>query len=117
MMPMQTVQNRFYAFVEDTARVWAEFWVSRYGRRSLKIEERGGTWYLPFDGRHYRDLVVNARVDVGAATLWGESESVRTLDHLLERGVINAVQYLRRLPKGTVPEVSTLIQELEGESV
>lgn len=113
MMPLQTVQNRFYSFVEDTARVWAEFWVSHYGARRLKIEENGGTWYLPFDGRDFRDLVINARVDVGAATLWSESESVRTLDHLLERGVITATQYLRRLPKGTVPEVSTLIRELE----
>lgn len=117
MMPLQTIRNRFYAFVEDTARVWAEFWVSRYGSRRLKIEESGGTWYLPFDGRRYRDLVVSARVDVGASTLHDESESIRTLDHLLERGVINAVQYLRRLPKGTVPEVSTLIRELEEVSV
>lgn len=117
MMPLQTIRNRFYAFIEDTARVWAEFWVSRYGARRLKIEESGGTWYLPFDGRRYRDLVVSARVDVGASTLHDESESIRTLDHLLERGVIDAVQYLRRLPKGTVPEVSTLIRELEGVGV
>ena len=25
-MPMQTVQNRFYAFLEELARIWAEFW-------------------------------------------------------------------------------------------
>lgn len=113
LMPMQTVQNRFYAFLEDIARIWAEFWVTQYGERSLKIEDGDGVWYLPFDGRRYRELLISARVEVGASTLWSESESVRTLDNLFDRQVIDAVQYLKRLPRGTVPDVSGLIRELE----
>jgi len=113
MMPMQTVQHRFYAFLEDIARIWAEFWITQYGDRSLKIQDGDGVWYLPFDSARYRDLIVNARVDVGASTLWSESESVRTLDNLFSREVIDAVQYLKRLPRGTVPDVGGLIRELE----
>ncbi|MBR2406443.1 MAG: hypothetical protein IKB04_09215 [Clostridia bacterium] len=113
MMPMQTVQNRFYAFLEDVARIWAEFWVSMYGERSLKVETAEGVWYLPFDGRRYRELLISARVEVGASTLWSESESIRTLDNLFERQVITPVQYLKRLPRGTVPEVNGLIRDLE----
>ena len=113
MMPMQTVQNRFYAFLEDVARIWAEFWVSLYGERSLKVEDTDGVWYLPFDGKRYRELLISARVEVGASTLWSESESIRTLDNLFGRDVISAVQYLKRLPRGTVPDVSGLIRELE----
>ncbi len=47
-MPMQSVQNRFCSFIEDVARVWADMWVSMYGKRQLKIEDENGIWYLPF---------------------------------------------------------------------
>lgn len=111
-MPMQSVQNRFYSFLEDLARIWAEFWVTQYGDRHLKIEENGSTWYLPFSAKRYRDLLISARVDVGASTLWSESQSVRTLDNLFDRKVIDVAQYLKRLPKGTIPDVNGLIREM-----
>lgn len=57
-MPMQTVQNRFYSFVEDIARIWADMWVTFYGKRSLKIEDENGVWYLPFDGEKLKDLLI-----------------------------------------------------------
>lgn len=113
-MPMQTIQNRFYSFLEDVARIWAEFWVMHYGKRQLKIEEADGSvWYMPFDGNRYRDLLINARIDIGASTLWSEAQSIRTLDNLFDREVIDVFQYLKRLPKGTVPNVNGLIREMQ----
>ena len=112
-MPMQTMQNHFYAFVEDVARIWAEFWVTQYGPRSLKINDESGTWYLPFDGSRYADTLISVRADVGASTLWSEVQSVQTLDNLFERQVITPLQYLSRLPKGTVPNLSGLLRELK----
>ncbi len=113
LLPLQPVQNRYYAFLEEVARIWAEFWVTQYGDRALKIEETNGVWYLPFDSRRYRELLVSARVEVGASTLWSESASVKTLDNLFDREVIDAVQYLKRLPRGTVPDLGGLVRELE----
>lgn len=112
-MPMQTVQNRFYSFVEDVARVWAEMWVIMYGRRSLKIEDENGVWYMPFDGEKYRDLLISVKVDVGASALWSEIQSVNTLDNLLASQIITPKQYLERLPKGSVPNLSGLIREMQ----
>ena len=112
-LPLQTVQNRFYSFVEDIARIWAEFWTMHYGDRYLKIEDSTGTWFMPFKGDRYKDLLISARIDVGASTLWSEAQSIRTLDNLFERQVIDVIQYLKRLPKGTVPNVTELIAELE----
>lgn len=112
-MPLQTVQNRYYSFCEDLARIWAEFWVNLYGRRSLKVESGGGIWYLPFEAERYRDLLISVRVDVGASSLWSEAQSVQTLDNLFDRQVIDVMQYLTRLPKGTVPNLGELIRELE----
>lgn len=76
VMPLQVVQERFYTFCEDVARIWAEFWVTQYGRRSLRIEDEHGVWYLPFDGGRYRDLLLSVRVDVGASSPWSEERSI-----------------------------------------
>lgn len=112
-MPMQLVQNRFYSFCEDVARIWADFWVRKYGRRSLKVEDENGIWYFPFDGERLKDTLISVRVDVGASSLWSESQSVKTLDNLFAGDVINVQQYLSRLPKGTVPNLNGLIRELQ----
>jgi hypothetical protein len=61
--------------------------------------------------------LLRVKVDVGAASLWSESQSIVTLDNLLTRGVITPVQYLKRLPHGIVPDVDGLLREMEGVSV
>ena len=112
-VPMQTYQNAFYSFIEDVARIWADFWVCLYGKRSLKMESGDQTWYFPFDGERYRDLVLSVRVDVGASTLWSESQSIRTLDNLLAAQIITPEQYLERLPKGIIPDLNGLIKDMQ----
>ncbi|MCI8554035.1 MAG: hypothetical protein HFJ80_03720, partial [Clostridiales bacterium] len=116
-LPLQLIQNRYYALCEEVARIWAEFWVMKYGDRALRMEDEQGIWYLPFRGERYRELLISVRVDVGASTMWSESQSIQTLDNLFDRGVIGAAQYLSRLPKGVVPDVTGLIQELGGSSL
>ena len=113
-LPLQPVQERFYSFCEDTARIWAEFWVMLYGDRQLKIEDESGTWYFPFRAERYRDLLISTRVDVGGSILWNETQTVQMLDKLLDKGVIDGIQYLQRLPKGAVAEREGLIRELQA---
>lgn len=112
-MPLQTAQNRYYSFCEDVARIWAEFWMTKYGKRSIKMVEGANVWYLTFDGERYKDLLVTAKIDVGGSTLYSEAQTIRTLDNLFDRQVINVMQYLKRLPKGTVPDVTSLIKEMQ----
>ncbi len=111
-MPLQNVQNRFYQFIEDNIRIWAEFWLNYYGDRSLKIEDENGTWYLPFKAQRYKDLLISVKIDVGAATLWSEAQVISTLDRLYQAKIIDAVQYLERLPKNCIPNVDGLIKQL-----
>jgi len=86
----------------------------QYGKRSLKVEDEKGTWYLPFDGERYKDFIVSVKVDVGASTLWSEAQSIRTLDNLFDRQIIDSVQYLKRIPKGIIPDVTGLIKEMQS---
>ncbi len=113
-LPLQNVQNRFYGFIEEFARILAEFWVMRYGDRRLKVSDEQGVWYLPFRAKEYRSLFISAKIDVGASSLWGEAQTVNTLDNLLHAQVITPKQYLERMPKGFVPNVDGLIGELNA---
>ena len=45
--------------------------------------------------------------------MWCEIQSVKTLDNLLASQIITPRQYLERLPKGSVPNLSGLIWEMQ----
>ena len=107
--PMQMYQNRFYSANEDVARIWADFWITMYGKRSIKLNDGGMTRYMVFDAERYRDLVITARIDVGASTLWSEAVSISNLGNLLSNQLISFIEYLERIPKGLIPDVSGLI--------
>ena len=114
--PMQLFKNRFYAYVEDVARIWADFWLSKYGNRKLKVETREGIQYIPFDASRYRNLVLTARVDVGASTLRSEAATITSLDNLLGAQVIDPLQYLERMPKGIIPKISELVDDMRKKT-
>ena len=107
--PMQTYQNRFYSANEDVARIWADFWITMYGRRSIEVNDGGVKRYMVFDADRYRDLVISAKVDVGASTLWSEAVSISNLGNLLSGQMISFIEYLERIPKGLIPDVTGLI--------
>ena len=112
-MPLQMVQNRYFGFLEEVARIWCEFWLTMYGNRALKIQQADGVWYMPFNAEKYRDMLLSITVDVGAGSQYSESRSVETLDNLYKSGVITVKQYLSRLPQGYVPKLDALLQELK----
>ncbi len=115
--PLQVYMNRFYDFIEDVARIWADFWFNLYGNRRLRIEDRNGVQYITFDAKRYQKLLITARVDVGAATVYDVAAVVATLDALLERGLINFTQYLERMPAGIIPDVTGLIEDLKAGAI
>ena len=115
-LPLQTLQNRYYGFIEETARIWAEFWVSLYARRSIRLSDRQNRWHFPFDGNRYRGLVLSARVDVNSANVRSDQQVLKALNDLFEKDMIDTEQYLSRLPKGTVPNLDGLIRESKGSS-
>lgn len=113
--PMQIYQNRFFNYIEDIARIWADFWINKYGNRSLHIQTRNGDEYIAFNGDRYKNVPLVARVDVGASTLWGESVQISSLNGLLQAGIIDAKQYLERMPKGIIPKLTELIEDISGK--
>lgn len=117
LQPLQIRQNFFYSFIEDTARIWAEFWLNYYGRRNLKIKDKKGTWYLPFESTRYSKLFVTAKIDVGAATLFSESVTIATLNSLRSSGMISDMEYFERVPKGSIPDITGLIEARKQQAL
>lgn len=113
LMPLQMVQNRYFRFLEETAHIWCEFWLTMYGNRALKLQQADGVWYMPFNAEKYRDMLLSITVDVGNGSQYSEARSVETLDNLYKNGVITVKQYLSRLPQGYVPKLDALLQELK----
>lgn len=116
MAPMQVYMNRFYSMIEDVARIWADFWFHLYGDRSLKINDKDGTHYFPFSAERYEKLVINAKIDVGASTLWSEAVVISTLDNLLANQLITFEQYLERVPAGIIPDITRLLADIRKQN-
>lgn len=111
IMPLQIIKNRFYGFVEEIAKIWAEFWIVSYGKRKIKITDSSGVWYMPFDGERYKDLIISTKIDVGTTKAYSESEAVSTLLTLFEKGVINRKQLIERLPEGVISDKNSILEE------
>lgn len=111
LMPLQIVKNRFYNFVEEIAKIWAEFWIVSYGKRKMKIGDASGVWYMPFDGDRYKDLIISTKIDANTSTVYSERESLNTLLTLFEKGIITREQLIERLPDGILTDKKSILKE------
>ena len=115
LMPLQIVKNRYYTFLEDTARIWVDFWITYYGKRDLKQQSKSGVKYIPFDASRYKSLVFCAKVEVVNAISSTDTERAQMLITLFEKGIINRKQLLSRLPDGIIDDLEQLITESSEE--
>ncbi len=116
-LPLAMLETRYFAFLEEVSRIWAEFWIMQYGHRRIKINDQNGVWYLDFEGERYKDLIINTTAEISSGASFSEETTVSVLDNLLSKGAITPIQYLKRLPKGMIPNISELIKEMEGTDV
>ena len=116
LMPLQIAKNRFYNFIEETARIWAEFWVTKYGKRKIKIFDDNGTWYLPFNGELYKDLLISTKVEFADSTDYSEKERINSLLLLFEKGVITREELIERLPESILRDKKNLLSRYKEET-
>lgn len=114
-MPVQSIKTRFYSMIEDFARNWLDM-VIAYNTvpRWLKLRGKDGEKAEVFDPARLRGRLWSVKIDVGAASAWSEINSVQTLNSLFNAGVIDARQYVERMPEGYLPMREKLLSELSG---
>ncbi|MDD4125837.1 MAG: hypothetical protein PHW77_08975, partial [Eubacteriales bacterium] len=114
-LPLETVKRQFYRFIEDIGLVWLDFITNFYGEgRLVRIKGDDGEAFAPFNIGKNRYALYDCRIDVGASNYWSEIACLNTLDNLLAKGQITAVQYLKRIPDNLIPKKEELIREAGG---
>lgn len=116
LMPLQTVKRRFQGFIEELARIWADFWITYYGKRKLCISINDKSLFEDFDAENYKRIMLSTKIDTSNETLYSDKECLNTLITLFEKGVINRSQLLHRIPKGIVPNISGIINDERNEA-
>lgn len=103
---LDAVVTRYTAFVEDTAAVFAEFFLNFYSGRPVC----NGLNYSP---DKYKVTSLRARIISDSIDAADNERILNVLDKLLDIGAITPVQYLERLPGGIVTDNARLIRELQ----
>ena len=110
------MKKRFYGFVEDITRIWADFWITHYGIRKIKLTDGKTTYFMDFDASRYKNLYLTAKATVLDKAEFSVSDTMSVLDNLLDKGIIDKKQYLERLPKGIISDTEKIFVK-EGEKL
>ena len=115
LVPLQSQQERFYAFVEDIGLIWLDF-IKQYYRtgRMIPLEQEGQRIFIPIADDVLDAYTLRLKVDVGPSTMWSEVQVVQTLDNLLKGKEISFRQYLERVPDGHIPMREELLDEVKS---
>ncbi len=113
LVPLQSQQERFYAFVEDIGLIWLDF-IKQYYRagRMIPVEQDGDRVFVPLPDNVLQQYSMRLKVDVGPSSMWSEVQVIKTLDNLLKGGQISLRQYLERMPEGYIPLKEELITQI-----
>ncbi len=109
MVPLDTVKDNTYQWVEDLGLIWLDIMAAKYGKREVLYKGQ----YIIFDFSVLNDIKLNLKVDVGPSSYWSEMAAAQTLDNLLKADKISFLQYLERMPDGYIPQKQDLINEIK----
>ena len=127
--PIELTKQYLYKAIEDLYRIYLEFMAVYYGKRYVdtKTPQKTGDAYS-FVGMETPDKIpamydfsllkkynFKIKLDVGDSSFYSESASINSLDKLFEKGAIDEIQYLERLPKGHIPDSEGLIADLKAK--
>ena len=70
-----------------------------------------------FDFAKLKGMWLHIKTDVGSASYFSEIASLQTLDNLLNNGMIEFVEYLKRIPDELIPQKQELINSIEAKDM
>lgn len=104
-VPIQNIQQKFFRFIEDVARIWLEFFRHYYstGRTFAVEDEMGQKHNETVRGTDYKDFDYKLKIDVGTSSAYSESLAQSSLDKLFDRGDIDVETYVDLSPNTVMP--------------
>ena len=139
-VPLENIRAGLYEWLEDIGTILLDMMGTYYGQRPIVRERRfvepvmDGDSHVPlldpvsgkmrtqevsrrvvepYDFTQLKHLWLNVGVDVGATTYYSEIAMTQTLDNLRHDGILDAIQYLERVPDKLIPRKEELLQELK----
>ena len=112
-VPLENVKASFFEFVEDCGRIIVDMMGTYYGLRPVVMESNNERIVDMFDFNKLKGMWLHVKTDVGNANYFSEAASLQTLDNLLNNGLIDFVEYLKRVPDEIIPKRRELIDQIE----
>lgn len=117
-VPIESIKRRFYQAMEDTGRIWEQFWKVYYNTNrivTLKDDEQE-PYTAIFNGSAHQDVDMTLKIDIGPSSSYSESLMMNSLDKLHDSKEISTIQYLTFVPNSVAPYKDRLIKELKEQA-
>jgi len=112
-IPLENPKANLYNWLEDIGRIYYNMIANLYGERPVIVPGEKGNDVITYDFSQLKDLYKSVKVDVGPSSYWSELAVIQTLDNLLDRGLIEFIDYLERIPIGYVKDKEGLINKIQ----
>jgi hypothetical protein len=112
-IPLETVKQNLYQFVEDIGYNMLDMMAANYGKRKIDVMVMGKRVIKEFDFSILKRMKFRIKIDVGPSSYWSQISAMQTLDALLTADRISFIQYLERVPMGMIPKSAELIEEVK----
>ena len=115
--PNEDYMNDVVSAVKRHGEIWEQFYKCFYTLpRTIKAkDEEGNDTFKEFDGTTGRDIEFDLQVDVGPSSVYSESLQVSILEKMKESKDINKYQFVKYMPKTTIPQ--GLKEDFEREEI
>ena len=112
-VPLENVKAALYEFTEDCGRIILDMMGTYYGVRPVVVTNGIERQAMDMDFSILKDMWYTVKTDVGESSYYSEVASLQTLDNLLNNGMIEFVDYLKRVPNEIIPNKQELINSIE----
>lgn len=110
-VPFESIQHRYYQFIEDTTRIFLDFWLNFYDKpRALPFEEDGVKRMMVLTLSDYKDILFDVKIDVGQGTKFSEMSGVKTLENFMMNDKIDFEMFLESVADKYVPNRKKILK-------
>lgn len=113
-IPLENPKSNMYNWLEDIGRIYYDMASNLYGKRPVMVSEEETTTVEEFDFETLKGLYKVPKIETGASGYWSELAAIDTLNNLLDRQLIEFIDYLERMPEGYITDKVGLINKLKG---
>jgi len=104
-LPTEDIRRRYYQYIEDIGNILVDFYKGYYtDDRLMQYKKSDGSYgEIKFNADIIRDVEFTIRSDIGASSVFADSNAISTLDKMVQLGFLGKVEYLKLLPKSAAP--------------